>query len=125
MSDITEQIEKLEEANESLKEENEELKSQLESANDDEPVVGSPFGIGKKYYIRTVTYHCTGKVKRIRGGFLVLTDGAWIADSGRFREAIVDGVLNEVEPVDVDMYVNIASITDAFDWKHKLPREQI
>jgi len=127
MSDITKQIEKLEEENESLKEEVSELKEQLEAVNEEDclPATSTvPFQIGKKYYIRTITYHATGKVKRIKGGFLVLGDAAWIADSGRFMQAIQDGVLNEVEPVDVEMYLNIASITDAFEWKHKLPREQ-
>ena len=126
MSDITKQIEKLEEKVEELETENSELKEQLEAVNDEDitPSSSVPFQIGKKYYIRTITYHCTGKVKRIKGGFLVLGDAAWIADSGRFRQAITDGVLDEVEPVDVDMFVNIVSITDAFTWNHKLPREQ-
>lgn len=84
----------------------------------------TPFEEGGKYYIRTVTYHMTGRVKAIINNFLVLTEAAWIADSGRFRQAIMDGVLDEVEPVDVDMYVNINSITDAFIWTHALPREQ-
>ena|SRR3990167_9599442 len=83
-----------------------------------------PFEVGGKYYIRTVTYHVTGQVKEIVGNFLVLKDAAWIADSGRFRQAIVDGVLDEVEPVDVDVFVNINSITDGYVWKHKLPRDQ-
>lgn len=83
-----------------------------------------PFKVGEAYYIRTVTYHATGRVKAIVGHFLVLEDGAWIADSGRFREAIMKGVLDEVEPVEVDMFVNLNSITDAFVWKSKLPREQ-
>ena len=82
-----------------------------------------PFEIGGKYYIRTVTYHATGKVKKIIGKFLVLEDAAWIADSGRFREAIMNGVLSEVEPVD-EMFLNTDTITDAFNWTHKLPREQ-
>jgi len=83
-----------------------------------------PFEIGKAYFIRTVTYFATGKVKAIVGQFLVLDEAAWIADTGRFRDAIVKGVLNEVEPVDGDMYLNVQSITDAFPWTHKLPREQ-
>lgn len=83
-----------------------------------------PFKVGGCYFIRTVTYFATGRVKAIVGNFLVLDDAAWIADTGRFREAIMKGILNEVEPVDVDMFVNINSITDAFDWRHKLPREQ-
>jgi hypothetical protein len=83
-----------------------------------------PFEVGEKYFIRTVTYFATGKVKRIIGNFLELETAAWVADTGRFRQAIMDGVLNEVEPVEVPMFINMASITDAFVWKNKLPTEQ-
>lgn len=83
-----------------------------------------PFEIGGKYFIRTVTYFATGEVEQIKGDFLVLKDAAWVADTGRFREAIMTGVLNEVEPVEVQMFVNMASITDAFEWVHDLPRKQ-
>jgi len=79
--------------------------------------------VGKKLFIRTVTYHLTGKVKKIVGNFLVLEDAAWIADSGRFMSAIKDGVLNEVEPVE-EAIVNLNSIVDMFPWNHKLPRTQ-
>jgi len=82
-----------------------------------------PFEIGQSYFIRTATYHCTGKVKAIKSHFLVLEDGAWIADSGRFNEAINNGSLSEVEPVNVEMGVNIDSIIDYFVWNHPLPRE--
>lgn len=82
-----------------------------------------PFEVGKKYFFRTVTYHLTGEVKEIRGKFLVLKDAAWIADSGRFNEAINKGELNEIEPVEVETYLNTDSITDAFVWKHDLPKE--
>ena len=79
--------------------------------------------IGKKLFIRTVTYHLTGKaVKRI-GNFFHLKEAAWIADSGRFEQAIKDGELNEVEPVG-EAWVNINSIVDMFPWKNKLPKEQ-
>lgn len=83
-----------------------------------------PFKVGSAYFIRTVTYFATGRVKSIVGNFLVLEDAAWIADSGRFREAIMKGTLSEVEPVEVDMFLNVNSITDAFVWSHKLPRDQ-
>jgi hypothetical protein len=79
--------------------------------------------VGKKLFIRTVTYHLTGKVKSRVGNFLSLEDAAWIADSGRFMNAIEDGELNEVEPVG-DAWVNMDSIVDMFPWKHKLPKEQ-
>jgi hypothetical protein len=83
-----------------------------------------PFEIGKCYYFRTVTHHQTGRVKAIVGKFVVLEDGAWIADSGRWKQAIETGKLDEVEPVDVNMYVNTDSLIDAYDWKHSLPRDQ-
>lgn len=83
-----------------------------------------PFKVGSNYFIRTVTYFATGKVKAVVGQFLVLEEAAWIADTGRFSDALAKGVMSEVEPVNVDMYVNMSSITDAFDWKMKLPREQ-
>lgn len=79
--------------------------------------------VGKKLFIRTVTYHLTGEVTRRVGNFLALKDAAWIADSGRFMGAIKDGTLDEVEPVG-DALVNINSIVDMFPWRHKLPKEQ-
>jgi hypothetical protein len=79
--------------------------------------------VGKSFFIRTVTYHLTGKVTKIVGNFLILEDASWIADSGRFMQAIKDGVLNEVEPVG-DAMVNINSIVDMFPWKHDLPKKQ-
>lgn len=82
-----------------------------------------PFEIGKSYFIRTVTYHLTGRVKEIKGDFLVLEDAAWIAESDRFADAIKEGKLKEVEPVE-EVIVNLNSITDAFPWKHSLPRTQ-
>ena len=82
----------------------------------------TPFKIGESYFIRTVTYHLTGRVKEIMGNFLILEEGAWIADSGRFNEMIKNGEPSEVEPVE-DIIINLNSITDAFSWKHKLPRK--
>jgi len=79
--------------------------------------------IGKCFFFRTVTYHLTGRVTGIIGGTLKLKDAAWIADSGRFMQAIKDGELNEVEPVG-DAYVNLQAVVDFFPWKHKLPMEQ-
>lgn len=80
--------------------------------------------IGKKFYFRTVTYHVTGRVVGIIGGNIVqLEDAAWIADSGRFMQAIKDGVLSEVEPTG-DHFVNLDTCTDFLPWKHELPGVQ-
>lgn len=83
-----------------------------------------PFEIGGKYFIRTVTYFATGEIVAIHGDFLELGTAAWVADTGRFRQAIMDGILDEVEPVEVPMYINMNSITDAFVWGHALPVTQ-
>ena len=80
--------------------------------------------VGEKYFFRTVTYHLTGRVKKVIGSLLELENAAWIADSGRFMQAIKNGNLKEVEPVG-RAYVNINTVTDIFPWKHKLPEKQI
>ena len=82
-----------------------------------------PFEIGKKYFIRTVTYHLVGKVTGITGKFVHMKDASWVADSGRFMNAIKEGNLDEVEPVG-NVTFNSMSIIDVFDWKHDLPKEQ-
>lgn len=82
-----------------------------------------PFEIGGAYFIRTVTYFATGRVKSIVGQFLVLEEAAWIADTGRFSTAMAKGIMDEVEPIEGEMFINTNSITDAFPWKHSLPKE--
>ena len=104
----------------------EDLEKKVKAKKSDVANIGAkfPFKIGETYFIRTVTYHATGRVKAIVGDFLVLEEAAWIADSGRFDGAINKGELDEIEPIEVEMYLNIQSITDAFLWVHKLPRKQ-
>jgi hypothetical protein len=82
-----------------------------------------PFKIGKKYLIRTVTYFSLGQLERIDGDFLVLSQASWVADTGRFTQALKDGTLNEVE-ITGEVYVNVNSIVDAFPWEHELPTKQ-
>lgn len=76
--------------------------------------------VGKKFFFRTVTYHLTGKVKKVIGSIIELEDAAWIADSGRFNEALKNGTLNEVEFCGT-AFINVNSLTDFFPWKHALP----
>jgi hypothetical protein len=89
----------------------------VQPANGPDPLVGG------KWFIRTVTFHLVGRVTRRVGAFYVLKDASWVADSGRFMQAISKGSLSEVEPVG-EAIVNSASIVDAFPWKHGLPNEQ-
>lgn len=79
--------------------------------------------IGKSFFFRTVTYHMIGKVEKIMGNFLVLSTASWIADSGRFMDCITKGTLNEVEPLG-NAFLNLSTVVDFFEWKHKLPKDQ-
>jgi hypothetical protein len=56
-----------------------------------------PYPVGKNVFIRTVTHHHTGRLVQVTDQELVLEDAAWIADDGRFEEALKTGVFNEVE----------------------------
>jgi len=85
-----------------------------------------PFEIGKSYFIRTVTYHLIGKVKKIIGDFIEFEEDtiSWVADSGRFSQAINNGVLDEVEPIKVKGGLNYKTFVDYYEWIHSLPRIQ-
>ena len=85
-----------------------------------------PYKIGKNYFIRTVTHHLTGKLIKVTSKELVLENAAWIADDGRFMQAIRDGLLNEVEPFPdkYEVIVGRGSLIDCVEWSHPLPREQ-
>ena len=85
---------------------------------------GDILQLGQKYYIRTVTHHYTGRLIQMDDQYLVLSDSAWIADSGRWKEAIGDGILNEVEPYPDQVIVNRHAVCDIAIWNHELPREQ-
>jgi hypothetical protein len=82
------------------------------------------FTIGETIYIRTITYHHTGRVIAETPLFVILEDAAWIAESARWADAIKTGALNEVEPVDVPVRVAKAAIVDITPWLHPLPRTQ-
>jgi len=80
--------------------------------------------IGKSFFFRTVTYHIIGKVEKRIGSCFMLSDASWVANSGRFMNAIKNGVLSEVEPLG-QWFVHINTVTDFGIWKHPLPKEQI
>lgn len=77
---------------------------------------------GEKYIIRTVTMILTGRLIYVDDHELVLEDAAWIADTGRWSDALVSGALGEIEPFDDDVIVGRSSVVDATIWKHALPR---
>ena len=84
-----------------------------------------PYPVGEAVFVRTVTMHYTGRLSRVTAGELVLEDAAWIADSGRFHNALMKGVLNEVEPFPAgQVVVPRGGVIDVSRWNHALPREQ-
>ena len=97
----------------------------------DKFAVGSPnkkdsgtLEVGKAYLVRTVTHYYTGRLAAFDDVFLRFEDAAWIADTGRFFNAISKGDLDEIEPMPHGMSVPIGAIIDLSPWVHDLPKEQ-
>lgn len=99
-----------------------------------QPGIGqTAYKIGRNYFFRLATYHNIGRVVAIYPREIVLETACWVADSGRWAEAIQDGTLNEVEPypdfqedgkTPFKVIINRSFIVDSCDWIHELPRKQ-
>ena len=83
-----------------------------------------PFKIGKAYLIRTVTHIDIGIVKEVGDKEIVLSDCSWVADTGRYHDALTSGKLSEVEPYVNDVILGRGAIIDATEWGKDLPRSQ-
>ena len=82
----------------------------------------SPIAVGSKVFIRTVTHHYTGKIVALTKEEMVLSHAAWIADNGRFSQALASGQFNEVEPYpDVAVSISRGAVLDVSEWQHDLP----
>jgi hypothetical protein len=85
---------------------------------------------GKKVFVRTVTNYYTGRLVSTATAagsvqdFLHLEEAAWVADTGRFADALKTGKLNEVEPFPGDCWVSTGAVVDISEWHHELPRTQ-
>lgn len=99
------------------------INSLLKGAREDSDK-GHPYQVGQNYFIRTVTHYYTGKLERVTAKELVLSTAAWIADTGRFFDALKSGKLNEVEPIPGDVVIGRGAVIDAVRWSHDLPKEQ-
>lgn len=78
--------------------------------------------LGKKVFIRTVTNFYTGKVEKTTRTTMTLSTAAWIADTGRFSNAVKTGDFSEVEPYIEPIKINIQSFED-ISLIPKLPTE--
>jgi hypothetical protein len=83
-----------------------------------------PWKIGQAYLIRTVTHYYTGRLIEIHQNELVLEKAAWIADTGRYFDALKKGTLNEVEPIIGPCIIARGAIIDAAQWQFDLPEVQ-
>ena len=84
-----------------------------------------PWQVGKAYFIRTVTFYFTGRLVRVTPMELVLEEAAWIADTGRFSDALKSGNFSEVEPYPArELIIGRGAIVDGWlvDWP--LPKTQ-
>ena len=83
-----------------------------------------PYEIGKGYFIRTVTHYLTGRVVSVGQQEIVLEDAAWVADTGRYADAIKTAQFREVEPYPSGkLIIGRGAVIDAVRID-KLPREQ-
>ena len=63
-----------------------------------------------------------GKLKKVTDKELVLSEACWVADTGRFNEALEKGTLKEVEMFQRDVIVSRGGIIDATEWLTDLPK---
>lgn len=84
-----------------------------------------PYHVGKNYFIRTVTMIQVGRLIRVTEKELVLEDAIWVADTGRFTQALENGTLNEIETFPAgEVIVGRGAIVDACVWVNDVIREQ-
>lgn len=82
-----------------------------------------PYRIGQSYFVRTLTYHYTGRIVRVTDKELVLSESAWIPESGRWAECLRTGVVEKCEPTPDDVLAIVPRDGSAsYEWKHPLPR---
>ena len=84
----------------------------------------NPLQLGNKVLIRSVTHYYTGLIVEITKDEVVLEDAAWIADTGRFSDALKTGKVNEVEPFPDPVCIGRGAIVDVSPWRFDLPRGQ-
>jgi hypothetical protein len=84
----------------------------------------SPLRVGNKVLIRSVTHYYTGLVAFSDEHSILLDDAAWIADTGRYADALKTGGLGEVEPIIGPVLLGRGALIDCVDWRWPLPKAQ-
>jgi hypothetical protein len=87
-----------------------------------------PFKIGENYFIRTVTMSHVGKLEAVYDDILVLSNASWVADTGRFNDAMKCGLeslsSSEIEPFVNDIFIGRGSLIDMTIYNFPLPTKQ-
>ena len=87
-----------------------------------------PYQIGKNYFIRTVTIIYVGKLEAVYDDVLVLSQASWVADTGRFYNALKSGLesesSSEIEPYVNNVLIFRGAIVDATVYDFPLPTTQ-
>jgi hypothetical protein len=87
-----------------------------------------PFEIGKNYFIRTVTMSHVGKLEAVYDDILVLSSASWVADTGRFGNAMKSGLeaidSSEIEPFVNNIFIGRGALIDMTIYNFPLPTKQ-
>lgn len=90
--------------------------------------INGPYVIGKKYFIRTVSFYMVGILKEIYKHELVLETASCIFDTGRFNDALREGIekqeKSDIEPYVNDVIVNRMAIVDVTEYDHNTNLKQ-
>jgi hypothetical protein len=81
----------------------------------------SPICVGNNVFVRTVTHYTVGKIIKIDKDEIVLSNASWVADTGRWHNALKTGELTEVEPFIDAVSISRGAIVDVTNWRHELP----
>jgi hypothetical protein len=84
-----------------------------------------PYVIGKLYFIRTVTFYYIGRLLAVTSAELIVDQCSWVADTGRFADALKNGTISENEPFpDGQVIIGRGTIVDAHVWAGSAMRSQ-
>lgn len=103
-----------------------ELREVLEAFGGTGPQPTIPVEVGKAYLFRTIGYHWLGRVIAVNGRWLTIDDASWVADTGRYSEAISGKIgslsSSELEPSPRPVLLNSDHVTDAVSYPFEIPR---
>lgn len=80
-----------------------------------------PWEVGKIYLIRTVTMIDVGRIVAVYPTEIVIEEACWVADTGRFAQAVATAEFGETEPFpDGRVIIGRGSIIDAVQIKQTI-----